>query len=201
MKISTLRALFRHRRQIKSLISIHLYFLEHTDQSFWGSISGEDKTGIIENTKKAAAYPGPIVEIGALFGFTTQLIATHKPRDKALIAVENFIWNPFLLPPRHHQSFTERALYYCTKELNTQIFDGSNELFYNSYKGEKPAMVFIDADHTYEGVKTDIAWARKTRVPIISGHDYCDVHPGVRRAVDEAFGENIVVHGSVWTAT
>jgi hypothetical protein len=53
--------------------------------------------------------------------------------------------------------------------------------------------VFIDAEHTYEGVKRDIAiWLPKVRPGgWIGGHDYDNLprFPGVRRAVDEAFDD------------
>lgn len=47
--------------------------------------------------------------------------------------------------------------------------------------------VFIDADHTYEGVKRDIeAW--RPKVKNFMGHDYDHPDfPGVKRAVDEFF--------------
>lgn len=48
--------------------------------------------------------------------------------------------------------------------------------------------VFIDADHSYEGVRDDLhLWAAKVRPGgVVSGHDM-DAHPdwGVRRAVEE----------------
>lgn len=59
--------------------------------------------------------------------------------------------------------------------------------------------VFIDADHSYEGVARDIAaWTPKVRPGgILSGHDYCPPGkytargwPGVVRAVDEAVERN-----------
>jgi hypothetical protein len=156
-----------------------------------GSTTEEDMVGIVENTKTAAAISMPIIEIGALFGLPTQLIATYKPADKPLIAVELFNWNPFILSPSDHRVFINRVLSYCKAHCNTCIYDGSNADFYRSYQCETPAMVFIDADHSYEGVKFDIDWAVKKGVPIISGHDYTALHPGVKRAVDEAFCDDI----------
>lgn len=46
--------------------------------------------------------------------------------------------------------------------------------------------VFIDADHSYEGVKRDLTeWTPKVRAGgLISGHDIS--WPGVKRAVDES---------------
>ncbi|MCI0534289.1 MAG: class I SAM-dependent methyltransferase [Verrucomicrobiales bacterium] len=57
--------------------------------------------------------------------------------------------------------------------------------------------VFIDAEHTYDAVRQDIAtWARKVRLGgIIAGHDYGGIHNrrgvwGVNRAVDQYAAEN-----------
>lgn len=55
--------------------------------------------------------------------------------------------------------------------------------------------VFIDADHSYDGCRSDIeAWARKLRPGgLLSGHDYDNVEfPqwGVKRAVDEFVAAN-----------
>lgn len=59
--------------------------------------------------------------------------------------------------------------------------------------------VYIDAGHTYEDVKADLAaWIPKVRIGgIIAGHDYFDgnwdgVEFGVKKAVDE-LGENVQV--------
>lgn len=59
-------------------------------------------------------------------------------------------------------------------------------------------MVFIDADHRYEGVKRDLQWAISMKVPVIAGHDYDDESPDVKRAVNELFGDSIETFGSVW---
>jgi predicted O-methyltransferase YrrM len=54
--------------------------------------------------------------------------------------------------------------------------------------------VFIDADHSYEGVKADIEGFLPLVMPggIIAGDDYSvPDYPGVVRAVDEAFGDKV----------
>ena len=51
--------------------------------------------------------------------------------------------------------------------------------------------VYIDADHSYEGVARDLrSWYPKIRVGgVIGGHDYDHPNfPGVRKAIDEFFG-------------
>jgi predicted O-methyltransferase YrrM len=178
----------------------YLFMLEQQEQqgTVWGSISEEEEQALIELTRKASALPGPIIEIGALFGFTTQLLATYKPVEKKLIAVECFAWNPFGIPPRDHRTITRRVLRYNMVHCNTTLFDGFNRDFYKTYQGDRPAMVFIDADHTYEGVQEDITWAIRTGIPIIAGHDYCEFWPGIQQAVDEAFSGEITVKGSLW---
>jgi hypothetical protein len=69
-------------------------------------------------------------------------------------------------------------------------------------------LLFIDADHQYESIKQDIAdWIPKVKsTGMIAGHDYFNPvtgalenqHPGVKRAVDEAF-PRIRVGGHVWS--
>ncbi len=64
--------------------------------------------------------------------------------------------------------------------------------------------VFIDAEHTYEGVYQDIAeWRPKLRPGgLLSGHDYNGKRfPGVRRAVDEVFDRVSTGHDLTWWVT
>jgi hypothetical protein len=61
-----------------------------------------------------------------------------------------------------------------------------------------PALVFLDADHSYAAVRDEIAWAKSLSVPVIAGHDYGNPRFGVTRAVNEAFPEGVAVHGTVW---
>lgn len=59
-------------------------------------------------------------------------------------------------------------------------------------------MVFIDAGHTYEEVKEDIAaWLPKAKL-LICGHDYMPSWMGVIQAVDEAFGKPDGVEDTIW---
>jgi len=67
------------------------------------------------------------------------------------------------------------------------------------------SLVFIDADHTYEGCKKDIElwWPKLKKGGIMLGHDYGPLYEGVVRAVTERFGENIEVSNgdyAIWKA-
>jgi hypothetical protein len=59
-------------------------------------------------------------------------------------------------------------------------------------------LVFIDADHSYEGCKRDIlAWKSKVKKGgYVSGHDYAHPDQGeVKKAVDEIFGSDKIILG------
>ncbi len=64
---------------------------------------------------------------------------------------------------------------------------------------ERFDMVFLDGDHTYEGVKADIeAWGPLVTVGgLLCGHDYTD-HESVRRAVMELLPGARVEANSIW---
>lgn len=69
------------------------------------------------------------------------------------------------------------------------------------FKDRSLSFVFIDANHNYGPVKSDIAaWLPKIRPGgIIAGHDYHAADwPGVTQAVDEAFGDRVQQMGTSW---
>jgi len=183
-----------HRKAVYQFLG----FCNHPNQGFAGSVYGEELDFLQDLVRRANSIEGPLLEIGTLFGFTTQNMALAKDEDKELITVDNFRWNPLGLSSEAHRDFTMRVLNYVCQRASTKIYEGTNTDFYSSYSGHKPSMVFIDAGHEYEDVMVDIEWAKKMGIPIISGHDYSESLPGVVQAVDEAFGSDIEVIGSVW---
>jgi hypothetical protein len=84
---------------------------------------------------------------------------------------------------------------YCGHFPNLHAISGLSP----AVAGQVPTvdMVFIDGDHEYDSVIADIdAWLPKAR-KLICGHDYTwDRHsgyPGVKRAVDEKFGDRVTI--------
>ncbi len=191
--------MFRSRRLVFQTLADHAFFAEHPEESLWGSVTDREEEALRELVREAEAYPGPILEIGTLFGLTTQLLAACKSPERKLITVDNYSWNPFSMPASQHVTFTRRALRTCRAQANVEVYEGENTAFYRDYRGERPAMVFIDALHTYEGVRADLTWAVANGIPVISGHDYSPRWPGVQRAVDEFFGPQKQIRGSVWS--
>lgn len=191
---SLMRDIVRYRRSVRQFIQ----FRNRGRNAFAGSVVPEELPFLKELVELSAKYPGPILEIGTLYGFTTQHIAEYKKTDQELITVDNFSWNPIGLTADAHRDFCFRSIYYLRKCANTTIFEGTGTSFYSSYDGVTPSMVFIDASHTYDGVMEDITWAVERGIPIISGHDYSDDFPGVKKAVNETFPEKFRVTGSLW---
>lgn len=75
---------------------------------------------------------------------------------------------------------------------NSQFYEMTSEEASTHIDNDSIDIVFIDADHSYDSVMSDIkAWIGKVRKGgIISGHDYLNsAHRDVKRAVDEYFGE------------
>lgn len=69
-------------------------------------------------------------------------------------------------------------------------------------------LIFIDADHSYEGCKSDILawWPHLAEDGVMVGHDFqTQDHEGVVKAVEEIFGENVETcgwhpQGGMWVA-
>ena len=136
-----------------------------------------------------------IVEVGTLFGLTAREIASNVKSGR-VIAVDNFSWNPFGLPPKIHEAFTRRIL----RGSKVELVNCSSEDWRKQVTG-KIDMIFFDASHRYEDVKAECEWAKVAGVKMICGHDYGNPNPrfGVTRAVDEVFGKgNVEVVGMCW---
>lgn len=187
------------RREVRQVVSTYLEFRESPTDARLGMLSVDDESRVVELVRRAAAHPGPLVEIGTLFGLTTRLIATHAGAAQHVITVDNFCWNPFGLPQPLHETFTRRLLRPELDAGRIVLEKADSAAFRSTYRGPTPALVFLDADHSYAPVHDEIAWAKSLGVPIVCGHDYGDPRFGVTRAVDEAFGVGgVTVGGTVW---
>lgn len=198
-KFQQFARVIKYQRQIRALVSSQLSILEDERDFMCGGLSEEEEKGLAELVLEHRELGGgPIVEFGTLFGVTTLLLASLKAGGQKVITVDNFCWNPFGLRPEQHKAFTLRFLRYGIASGDIELAALDSVMFRKRYVGGVPQMVFLDASHTYEAVRDEIAWARKIGVKVISGHDYGNAKFGVTKAVDEAFPDGVSVRGSVW---
>jgi predicted O-methyltransferase YrrM len=163
-----------------------------------GTLFPQEQPLLRELVKASNSLPGPIIEIGTLFGGTTTLLALWKSPDKKIVTVDNYSWNPWQLSSPVHRRLTNQVLQYLSTRGEVEIICQDKQAFYDAYCGDPPALVFLDADHSYEATKADIQWAKSVGAAIICGHDYADHCPGVGRAVEEEGGASHRAH-SVWS--
>lgn len=131
-----------------------------------------------------------IVEIGSYLGRSTHALLSGC--NGKVIAIDT--WKGGKLIPMdgtEYDKFLENIK--GVGQLTTIIGD-SVEI---SKTIEPVDMVFLDGDHTYDGVKRDIeAWLPKAK-KLICGHDHDPEFPGVIKAVSELIGEVDVID-SIW---
>lgn len=186
------------QRQVRQAVSTQLKLLENPSLFALGGLTEEEEASLLAIVTEAAARPGPVIEFGTLFGLTTQLIAAAAAAGQRVITVDNFCWNPFGLPPSLHESFARKVLRRELESGRVELAVASSEAFRAAYAGPPPALVFLDADHSYAAVRDEIAWAKLAGAAVIAGHDYGNPRFGVSRAVDEAFAGQVVVRGTLW---
>lgn len=198
-RLDRLRRAWTHRRELRRALAAHLDLVSRSPDHALGTLAAAEEERIVELVHRAARHAGPLVEIGTLFGLTTRLMAQHAPAGRQVITVDDFSWNPLALPRELHELLAGRILRSEIAAGQVVLETSASAAFRGRYRGPAPALVFLDADHAYEPVRDEIAWARGLGVPIICGHDYGRADFGVTRAVDEAFPGGVEVRGTVWS--
>ncbi len=195
-----LRLLWKYRWTIRAALGRQLRLLEGDGVA--DALGGLTDEETAELAKWAGEVPpgGTIVEFGTLFGLTTIELARRAPEGVRVRTVDNFCWNPFGLPPQHHEAFTRRILKPWLESGKVELVVADSMEFRKSASQPVPSMVFFDADHSYGAVRDEVAWAKQLGVKIICGHDYGNPLFGVTRAVNEAFPKDVETAGMCWRA-
>ena len=143
---------------------------------------------------------GLIVEIGSYAGRSTKLMALASPESE-VIAIDSYV---SLFPPDNSINFNEieKTFQASTKGLKVSLIKGDSRQVGRTWN--KPIdFLYVDGDHSYETVKTDINLFVSRVKP---GHyivfdDYENTMPGygVKQAVDELatkyFDKIVIVKG------
>lgn len=198
------RRVIRLLKKSKTYAHAHKIFVGNTnDDSFpptegdrivlgEGEMSALEIRKLLELVKESD--PGrPIIEIGTLFGSTAMAMSYVKAIEQKLICVDNFSWNPYGWSSGKHESLTRRKMAQVIDRLNVEVISIDRREFYSTYAGPTPALVLLDADHSYEATLEDIRWAQSVGADIICGDDYSESFPGVIRAVSDSGGSAEVV--------
>lgn len=193
--LGRLALLWKHRNEVRAALGRQIALLEgNSIAAALGGLTDEELNGLVSWLPDT----GTFVEFGTLFGFTAKFVTCAKPSLK-VIAVDNFSWNPFGLPPSLHEEFTRRVLAREIAEGRVEVVRSTSER-YRQACAFVPDAVFFDALHQYEPVRDEIAWAKGIGVACICGHDYNNPSPvfGVTRAVDGVFPNGVDVCGMCW---
>ena len=162
-----------------------------------GSLANDEYEFLRRLVEKANTLPGPIVEIGTLFGRTTSKIAVWKLAAKKIFTIDNYAWNPWRLTPEMHYQLTSLVLQYLVETGHVVLVRADKDEWLSQHFEQPPALVFCDADHSYEATAMDIKLSLQAGAKIVCGHDYSAEHPGVIRAVNEYGGPESVT-GTLW---
>jgi predicted O-methyltransferase YrrM len=158
-----------------------------------------------------------IVEIGSWQGRSTRAMADAQPEDGLLYAIDYWSVTPETAEEEADYQQGERL-----EDVKAAFLVNLEDLIvsgrvvpvdHDSQRGVPPCLegaavdlLFIDGDHRYAAVRSDIQLFTPLvrRGGVICGHDYSVHHPGVQRAVDEAYGarvQSISKFRSIWWVT
>lgn len=159
-----------------------------------------DFEDIYTNAVDMASDKDIFVEIGAYLGKSTIYMANEILNSKKKIffyVIDSFIGEP----SENNENLYEKYLvniskYGVDKIVNTIKSD--SKIAFKKLPRRKISFLFIDGDHSFEGIKKDIVnyYPLVKKGGIIAGHDY--YHPPIKKMVDEYFGDKVQILNNSW---
>lgn len=195
----------------------------------WSDIQGWfDFADIYDEAVDTAKHGDTLVEVGCALGRSVAYLARRaidSGKNLRIVAVDVW-WNDPRMAPgqvpsdldvmgfhgRHHAVWekygsTFRVFLGMMRDHAPEELDAISVVRMPSltaakmFSDDECHMVFIDANHEYDGITSDLmAWDRKVHPGgIFAGHDCAQHCPGVQRAVEERFGSvGYQVQGTSW---
>jgi predicted O-methyltransferase YrrM len=155
---------------------------------------------LYEIVKRYSGKKTVIVEIGSYKGSSTTWLAVAGKRYgfQSLIAIDLFTGTPYWKTKfNSYEAFMIRMKRNKLESFVIPIKGDSREVIKKWDRKKTIAILHIDGDHSYEGVKADI----DNYIPYLEHHgiiifdDYVSTHPNVKRAVHELLNTmNFQVH-------
>ena len=168
----------------------------------------DDQYDILQMLVQDSIHPNmQAVEIGSWTGLSAVLIGQIVQRMRGQL--HSFDWYKGSNDGAFHLKETAKLLDVPQVfRNNIEFFGLSDTVFLTTISSEEASnlfsmnsldFIFIDGDHTYQGVKRDIEiWYPKLKPgKIICGHDYRDNKSEVWKAVDESF-PRVLFFRDIW---
>ena len=135
----------------------------------------------------ASTIDGNAIEIGSFYGRSTAVIAWGLKIGNGgrLFAID-----PHENKYNSYEACLKNVIQADVKEY-VQIIRNQSENVFREKKPkeifEKPIdLLFVDGNHTYEGLKKDLVWIDLVRRGgIVAFHDYTSKYPGIIKAITE----------------
>lgn len=143
-----------------------------------------------------------VVEIGTLFGKSTAFFCENVKEVRVVDPFDmSHFWGDLPEELKGVDMFSQfyhnmkNLGYWGTKVL--AVFRGKSQDENVIKDVPKADLIYIDGDHSYEAVKSDIINYIPKAKKLICGDDYDDLHPDVQEAVDELLPDR-KVEGRLW---
>ena len=163
--------------------------MQATYENIRNAINGHTGCSLLTSEEREAVLESigerdRVLEIGTFQGSTVSYWASRKP-NACFLSVDNFAWVGDGTRKGNAAKWVENQ---CTP--NMHLFIGTAQDLSQIVDRGHFDVVFIDGDHSYDGVRKDLLTAHAMLTPggHIMGHDYMTDNPGqdgVTRAVNE----------------
>ena len=139
---------------------------------------------------------GNILEIGCNEGDTTRELANACP-DKLILASDIFAQKTTLKYQQYEVPKKNRICIRAKNYENVIVIDANSKDYESMLKKYNLKFVFVDGDHSFEGVKKDTEMLLRIleKGSIIAWHDYYDDAPdwvGVKKYLDKYSGLKVI---------
>jgi len=177
-------------------------YVEGSDSYPGNEISGwltvPEQQFLFEHSSKCDS----VLEVGSFMGRSAAVLLSGKA-DK-VYCVDN--WTPYVHLPddteemaeNRYRQFIENIKPYADGNGRPTVIRADSADAAKQFPDKSLDMVFIDADHSEAGIRSDIeAWLPKTK-KLICGHDFTYYWPDVKKVVMEKFGHKVKTVDAIW---